>query len=48
MYNNHHFDVKLVPEFFDAKLIMCITYVDKPGEGLTNVIGFKIWPWIGY
>jgi hypothetical protein len=48
MYNNHHFDVKLAPEFFDAKLIVCITFPDKPGEGSTQVIGFKIWARIGY
>jgi hypothetical protein len=48
MYNNHHFDVKLAPEFFDAKLVICITFPDKPGESSTQVTGFKIWPWIGY
>jgi hypothetical protein len=48
-YNNRHFDVKLAPpEFFDAKLIICITFPDTPGEGSTQVIGFKISPWIGY
>jgi hypothetical protein len=40
MYNNHHFHVKLGPEFFDAKLIICITFPDKPGEGLMQVIDF--------
>jgi hypothetical protein len=34
--------IKLAPEFFDAKLIICITH--KPGEGLMQIIGFKIWP----
>jgi hypothetical protein len=43
MYNNRHFDVKWAPEFFGAKLIICIIFPDKPGEGLTQVIGFKIW-----
>jgi hypothetical protein len=44
-----HSDVKLVPEFFDAKLTYCITFPDKPGagKGSTQVIGFKIWPQIG-
>jgi hypothetical protein len=42
MYNNRHFDVTLVPEFFDAKLIICITFPDKPGEVLMLVIGIKI------
>jgi hypothetical protein len=32
MYDNLHFDVNLVPEFFDAKLIVCITFPDKPGK----------------
>jgi hypothetical protein len=35
-------------EFFDAKLIICITFLDKPGEGSTQLIGFKIWPRIRY
>jgi hypothetical protein len=48
MYNNHHFDVKLAPEFFDAKLIVCITFPDKPEQGSTRLIGFEIWPRIGY
>jgi hypothetical protein len=30
---NHHFYVKLAPEFCDAKLIICITFLDKPQEG---------------
>jgi hypothetical protein len=42
-YNNRHFDVKLAPEFFDASFIICITFPDKPGEGSTQVIVFKIW-----
>jgi hypothetical protein len=37
MYDSHHFDVKLAPEFLDAKLIICITFPDKPGEGSTQV-----------
>jgi hypothetical protein len=32
-HNNGHLDVKLVPEFFDAQLIVCITFPDKSGEG---------------
>jgi hypothetical protein len=36
-YNNRHFDIKLAPEFFDAKLIICTTFLDKPGEGLIQV-----------
>jgi hypothetical protein len=40
--NNRHFDVKRAPQFFDAKLIICATFPDKPGEG--SAIGFKIWP----
>jgi hypothetical protein len=32
-YHNRHFDVKLAPEFFDVKLIICITFPDEPGEG---------------
>jgi hypothetical protein len=43
---NHHFDVKLAPEFCDAKLIICITFLDKPGEGSMQVTGYKIWPHI--
>jgi hypothetical protein len=42
MYDN------LMPEFFDAKLIVCITFPDKPGEDLMQVIGFKIWQQIEY
>jgi hypothetical protein len=47
-YNNRHFDIKATPEFFDAKSIICITFPDKLREGSTQVIGFKIWPRIGY
>jgi hypothetical protein len=32
-YNNHNFYVKLVPEFFEAKVIICNTFPDKPGKG---------------
>jgi hypothetical protein len=42
MYISRHFDVKLAPEFFDARLIICITFPEKPGESSTQVIGFKI------
>jgi hypothetical protein len=45
MYNNRHFDVKLAPEFFDAKLITCIVL---PEEVSMQVMGFRIWPRIGY
>jgi hypothetical protein len=48
MYNNRNFDVKLAAEFFDDKLIICITFPDKPGEGSTQVIGFKICLRMGY
>jgi hypothetical protein len=48
MYNNRHFGVRVAPEFSDAKLIICITFPDKPEEGSTQVIGFKIWPPIRY
>jgi hypothetical protein len=34
-YNKRHFEVKLAPELFDAKLIICFTFSDEPGEGLT-------------
>jgi hypothetical protein len=34
-YNNRHFDVKLASEFFDAKIIVCITFPDKHGEDPT-------------
>jgi hypothetical protein len=30
-YHNRHFDVKLMPELFHAKLIIGITILDKPG-----------------
>jgi hypothetical protein len=47
-YNNRHFDVKLAPEFSDAKVTICIAFPDKPGEVSKQVIGFKIWPRMGY
>jgi hypothetical protein len=31
--NKSHFDVILLPELPDAKLITCITFPDMPGEG---------------
>jgi hypothetical protein len=34
---NCHFDEKLVPEFFEAKII-CITFPDKPRKGSMQVI----------
>jgi hypothetical protein len=46
-YNNPHFDVKLAPEFFYAKIIICITFLDTLGEGSMQVIGFKMWLQIG-
>jgi hypothetical protein len=36
---NSHFDVKLAPEFFDAKRIISIAFPGKPKEGSTQ--GFK-------
>jgi hypothetical protein len=39
-HNNQHFDFKLAPEFFDAKLIICIIFPDKPGEGSTQALKF--------
>jgi hypothetical protein len=45
--NNLHFDVKLAPDSFDAKLIICIAFPDEPGECSTQVTGFKTWPRIG-
>jgi hypothetical protein len=47
-YNNRHFDVKLAPEFFDARLIICITFPDGPGEVSIQVISFKIWSLLEY
>jgi hypothetical protein len=47
-YNSRHVYFTLASEFFDAKLIIFIAFTEKPGEGLTQVIGFKIWPRIGY
>jgi hypothetical protein len=38
MYNNCHFDVKLEPEFFHAKLNICITFPDNPVEGSTQTL----------
>jgi hypothetical protein len=40
-HNNRHFGIKLAPEFFDAKFIICIKFPDKSKEGLTQVIDFK-------
>jgi hypothetical protein len=31
-YNGCHCDVQLTPEFFDAKLIICITFPEKSGD----------------
>jgi hypothetical protein len=39
-HNNRHFGIKLAPEFFDAKFIICIKFPDKPKEGLTQVTDF--------
>jgi hypothetical protein len=39
-HNNRHFEVKLVSEFFDAKLIVCITFPDKHGGGSTQASKF--------
>jgi hypothetical protein len=46
-YNNPHFDVKLAPELFYAKIIICITFLDTLGVGSMQVIGFKMWLQIG-
>jgi hypothetical protein len=46
--SNRHFYVKLTLEFFDAKLIICITFPDNPEEGSTQAIGLKTGPRIGY
>jgi hypothetical protein len=40
-YTSCHFYVKLAPEFVDAKLIICITFPDKPGEVLAKVFALK-------
>jgi hypothetical protein len=45
MYNND----KLATVCFDSKLTICIKFPDKPGEVSTQVVvGFKIWPRMGY
>jgi hypothetical protein len=36
------FYVKLAPEFFDAKVITCIIFPEKPGGGPMQVTDFKI------
>jgi hypothetical protein len=36
MHTSRHFDVKLASECFDVKLVICSTFPDKPGEGLTH------------
>jgi hypothetical protein len=48
MYNNRHFDVKLVPEFIEAKFIIRVTLPYKLREDLMQVLGYKIWPQIEY
>jgi hypothetical protein len=42
------FVVKLAPEFFDARIIICITFSDKFGEGSKQVTDFKIRLRMGY
>jgi hypothetical protein len=32
-YTSRHFDVQLQPELLDAKLVVYITFLHKPGEG---------------
>jgi hypothetical protein len=32
----------------DAKLFICITFPDKPGEVSMQIIGFKTWLRVGY
>jgi hypothetical protein len=46
MRNIRQFDGKVLPEFSDAEIGICITFPDKPGEGSTQVISFKFWPLI--
>jgi hypothetical protein len=44
-YINIHFEIKLAPEFFDAKLIFCITFPDKLAEVLVvrfPQLGFNV------
>jgi hypothetical protein len=36
-----------VPYFFDAKLIVCITFPYEPDEGLLQVICLTVWSRIG-
>lgn len=36
MHNDHNFDVKLMPEFFDAKFIICIIFPVKNRKGMTQ------------
>jgi hypothetical protein len=43
MYNKCHLDVKLAPEYLHAKLVICITFLDKPIEDSTQATGFKNW-----
>jgi hypothetical protein len=33
--------IMLSEEFFDARLIMCITFLDKPGEGSSQAVCIK-------
>jgi hypothetical protein len=42
MYIIRYYDITLVPEFFDAKLIICITFPDKPGKGSTQALKFVL------
>jgi hypothetical protein len=35
-------------EWFNAILMMCITFPDEHGEVSTQVTGYKIWPRIGW
>jgi hypothetical protein len=48
------FNIKLLPEFIHAKIFICVTYHDKPGEVLTQITDFKfplvggaMWCWGG-
>jgi hypothetical protein len=39
---------EMEPQFFDASLIMSVTFPDNTGEVSKQIISFKIWPQIGH
>jgi hypothetical protein len=39
---SRHFDAKLPPEYFDAKLSICITLPDEPGEVSKQIVDFRM------